>query len=260
MKYLITLLFTFALGVSAVAARPAVVVMQEIVEEQMMEAEYKGNIEQILKDLGADQTRENYLQIARVYVTHQLITSQGAVNGSTHKGDVPYYWNFIDPNPRYSITKDNKSLHSIPATTRAHCFAHQDRTPDIFLADFFSDEKYYHPDYGYFSTFGWCAEREMAYGVLLGAFNIPSRIIAPGAHSWSEVDIWVTIYGQKRVATLIVDNTFNRVTATYGGEAPSLMGETKLQVWYNQKKNANMHLMRRILVSDQRIEELKALL
>lgn len=240
-------------GIGTLAATPAAVVLQETVKKYELQEPYYSEIQNIMKTMGVDLTRENHTKIAQVYIPHQMIKGFSASDGSTYVGDVIYLWNFTTPNPRYQITKDGVPLHSISATTKAHCFAHQDRTPDIFLSDFFSDASYHHPDYGTFKTFGWCAEKEMAYGVLLGAFNIDTDIIAPGAHAYSEVVVDVTVYGQNRPLTIQVDNTFDKFYPMWAAELPEWhQPESRLQVWYNMQKEKNMDLMSRLSVSDSR--------
>ncbi len=81
-------------------------------------------------------------------------------------------------------------------------------------------EKFSHPAFGTFSSFGWCSEREMAFASLLSLMGYKSHVIAPGAHAWTEVEMTFHKKDGKDTTLLVsVDNTFDNVI--YSPNPPS---------------------------------------
>lgn len=205
-------------------------------------------------------------QNARLFFTveiiHRLLTSKTAANGSV--GDIisiPYYWHWVNPNPRYDIYQvdNNSRLITLP-TLRMYpkygSFADIDRTPYLFISDLFGDyPKYRSSLCDSFSTFGWCSEREMAFVTIMEMTGIRGKVIAEGNHSWSILKIPMSDNANKvRLFKVKVDNTFDQVSwneltkedlvrwDTYYGNVP-------LSGWYNaqahsQKENARLASVR----------------
>lgn len=202
-------------------------------------------------------TQENYQKLAKIIIVHQLFATDGPYNGSMLIGDIPYLSNFTDSNPRYNITKDGKLIKDI-TSKNGITLANIDRTPDIFLPDFFSSTKYSHPDYGEFSTFGWCSEREMSYAVVMKALGFSTYIEAPGAHAWTNVSVSFT--GKNSGAIIYqahVDNTFNDLYwETY---IPPVGYSTKLEAWYNKQVSRYDGILNNVWVAPGRKREIKSL-
>ncbi|HNY30259.1 MAG TPA: hypothetical protein PKO15_05165 [Fibrobacteria bacterium] len=147
---------------------------------------------------------------------HHLLTTTAPVDGQ--RGGVletVYFWHWISPNPRHRIRMLPDS--SLLTAHRPHprhpsyrTFADMDRTPDLFLSDLVSEEpRYNHPEFGTFTTFGWCSEREMAYALILRRMGYLAKIRFQGNHVWTEVLIQgATKDGSSGSGVLVVDNTF----------------------------------------------------
>ena len=150
---------------------------------------------------------------------HDLLTGNGATN--CIKGgflEIPYFWHWINPNPRHKILMlpDSIPLSSVnpPAEfARYKSHADIDRVPSIFLADLVTDRpRYYHRDCGAFYTFGWCSEREMSFCFILSGNDYRCKIKQEGIHTWSEVLIpFSNNNGEERMIVAMVDNTFNMI-------------------------------------------------
>jgi hypothetical protein len=117
-------------------------------------------------DLKDSLNRKTYYTIS---IMHQLFTTTGANDGS--RGEIlnmPYFWHYNTPNPRRDILVNGKK-------NIAYCTI--ERKPHNFLGDMVSqNEKFTHPEFGSFSSFGWCSEREMAFACLTGSCKLPWTI------------------------------------------------------------------------------------
>jgi hypothetical protein len=125
---------------------------------------------------------------------------------------MPYFWHYRTPNPRDEILVDGRINIE---------YTRIERKPYVFLKDMVAPgERFTHPDWGSFSSFGWCSEREMAFACLLSLMGYTAHVIAPGAHAWTEVEIELyTVQGEAKAVLVSIDNTFNRVT--YSLDPPS---------------------------------------
>lgn len=177
---------------------------------------------------------------------HLLFTSEGAADCS--KGfvlNIPYYWHWVDPNPRHSIKKLKTDVllneTAPPAKFGKYAsYADIDRTPVLFLTEMLSPEPLYYSECDTFSTFGWCSEREMAFVCLNNAIGNNGKVVTDGNHSWSE---FVTKFKTNQNDTLYVlttvDNTFNSIsnsTIEYDEYNEWLinLGDNKMAKWYNK--------------------------
>jgi hypothetical protein len=156
------------------------------------------------------------LNIRKYYtisIMHQLFTTTGAFDGS--RGEIlnmPYFWHYNNPNPRYDILVDGKKNRTYTTI---------ERKPHNFLGDMVSpNEKFSHPDFGRFSSFGWCSEREMAFACFLSLMGYDAHVIAPGNHAWTEIlATFKTTDNDTRTMQIIVDNTFCSIV--YDIQTPS---------------------------------------
>jgi hypothetical protein len=177
---------------------------------------------------------------------------------------IPYFWHWIDPNPRHRII-DNESgtllVDKSPPERYSLYKSHADidRTPYIYLKDLVSEKPgYRHPDCSEFYTFGWCSEREMAYSLLIGLYGFKSKIVQKGIHVTSNV--WVTFTtrsGKKATLMAIVDNTYDvlvwkKVKRIAFDSWYKDMGTIKMVKWYNKKARSEEE---RELVKDIRVGE-----
>jgi len=78
-------------------------------------------------------------------ILHKLFTSKNASNGSHGEIlNIPYFWHWINPNPRYEITllSTNQKLNTIKspaAFSKYKSYADIDRTPYLFLSELLSE-------------------------------------------------------------------------------------------------------------------------
>jgi hypothetical protein len=197
----------------------------------------------------------NFLEIK---LLHDLLTAQGAVNGNTGNIlNIPYFWHWINPNPRHSIhsLKSKKALNTIkpPAGYGKYAtHADIDRTPGLFWSELFSSETlYYHELCDTFNTFGWCSEREMAYVCMMEILGHSGEIIVSGNHSWSEIESeFVKADHQKKKIKLSVDNTFNGFAWNQAIGNKTMGPTTK---WYNEKASSETEKtkVKSVIVSPQ---------
>ena len=202
----------------------------------------------------ADDT--NRPSFFRIYFLHDLLTTSNASNCA--RGGllrIPYFWHWVEPNPRHDILAlpDSVPLTSIPAQPpyqRYASFADIDRVPALYLGDLVTEAPgYHHPNCGSFFTFGWCSEREMAYTALMTSWGFPSKIWQSGIHTFSVV--WcefTTITGATKVMAAEVDNTFDSISWV---EVPGTMpldrwleetGSGAQIDWYNNKARSRDQL------------------
>lgn len=153
-------------------------------------------------------------------ILHELFTAKTCSDGS--RGDIlnmPYLWHWTDPNPRHEIyfVENGKLLTSVRhprGFEKYSTYADIDRTPYVFLTDLLAPEpRYYSTACDTFSTFGWCSEREMAFVSLTTMMGFSANVIAPGNHSWSELNVKMDLKsGGTRNLQVTVDNTFDGFT------------------------------------------------
>lgn len=153
-------------------------------------------------------------------VLHKLFTAKTCSDGS--RGDIlniPYLWHWINPNPRHEIyfTENGKLLTSVRhprGFEKYSTYADIDRTPYVFLTDLLAPApRYYSAACDTFSTFGWCSEREMAFVSLTTMMGFSANVIAPGNHSWSELNVKMALKsGGTRNLQVTIDNTFDGFT------------------------------------------------
>jgi hypothetical protein len=200
----------------------------------------------------------NIQHFLEIKLIHDLLTAQGAVNGSTGNIlNIPYFWHWTKPNPRHSIhsLKHNKALNTIkpPAGYGKYAtHADIDRTPALFWTELFSSEPlYYQTDCDTFNTFGWCSEREMAYVCMMEILGHSGEIIVSGNHSWSEIESeFVKTDHQKKKIKLSVDNTFNGFAWNQAVGNKTQGPTTK---WYNEKASSETEKanVKSVMVSPQ---------
>jgi hypothetical protein len=197
---------------------------------------------------------------------HALFTGDGAGDGD--RGGllrIPYFWHWIDPNPRHGIrlVADDRPLVALPPPAPYTRYASQadiDRVPLLYLGDLVAERpRYRHPEYGTFETFGWCSEREMAFLALLLALGHEGKIVQDGIHVWTE--LWCELgaaSGQRVAVTVRVDNTFGRVRwqAVPGGTDRARwltqVGQGGQVAWYNRtaRSSAQLNGLRRLEVGE----------
>jgi len=166
-----------------------------------------------------EKDKDNQKSFCQVRFYHDLLTGNGA--SDCVKGgilEIPYFWHWIDPNPRHEILKlpDSTKLGSLKPPkefARYKSYADIDRAPSLFLTDLVSEiPGYYHPDCGEFYSFGWCSEREMSYCCIMSGYDYECKIKQEGIHTWSEV--WASFRTKDSVMIplySVVDNTFDYI-------------------------------------------------
>ena len=169
-------------------------------------------------ELGLDGADTDNRQVfGEVSFLHDLIT--GVAAEDCRRGGIlriPYFWHWVDPNPRHSIISPPDSLPLVGLTPptgfeRYKSHADVDRVPVLFFSDLVTDEpRYAHEDCGRFFTFGWCSEREMAFVSLMGCLGHEGKVRQSGIHSWSELWCEFTASDGRHVGVIArVDNTFD---------------------------------------------------
>ena len=210
--------------------------------------------------------------ICELLFYHLLFTSSDAID--CNKGgilEIPYFWHWCDPNPRYELVyiPESKKLNKVPPPkgyTKYKSYADIDRTPAIYLKNLFEEKPlFHHPVCGDMFTFGWCSEREMAFNSILKLIGYECKIKQEGIHVWSEIFIKLKKDKTKYENYVIkVDNTFN-------GFEINEMHETKEEwkrdfgsgtqvIWYNTKSHSakEIQMVKRIEISetaDKRIQK-----
>lgn len=138
-----------------------------------------------------------------ISILHQLFTCESCTDGSQGEIlNIPYFWHYCTPNPRHRIRVDGKQNIS---------YVNIERKPSVFLKDMVAlRERFSHPDFGTFSTFGWCSEREMAFALLLRLMGYDAHVIAPGSHAHTEIVLdLVAVGGYPKTFLVSIDNTFD---------------------------------------------------
>ncbi|MCF8307361.1 MAG: hypothetical protein K9I80_13090, partial [Ignavibacteriales bacterium] len=217
----------------------------------------------------SDISREELLKL---FFFHKLFTCSSCIDGNnTGIWQIPYFWHWVEPNPRYEIVllPDSLRLNEIKPSAEYNAyktFADIDRTALLFLNDLFSDDReYYHPLCGKFKTFGWCSEREMAFNIILKLYGYECKIVASGNHSWSEFYGNYKYSDDKAVRLVIeIDNTFDVFRIQKCPENFKLadwqkkQGTSDLAKWYNDKANDSdvLNKFNTFEISSDRITEL----
>lgn len=181
--------------------------------------------------------QENRNLFLKINFFHELLTTVSASNCA--RGGflrIPYFWHWVNPNPRHSIFSLPDSIplsrKSPPSGFKRYkSFADIDRVPSLFLGDLVSEDPgYFHPDCGKFYSFGWCSEREMAFTSLMTAMGERCKIIQSGIHT--KTVILCCFYleiGEPEYIEAIVDNTFESLLwRAAGKEAPDDCWENEI--------------------------------
>lgn len=208
----------------------------------------------------------NFQSFYTFQILHKLFTSRS--DSDCSKGqilDIPYFWHWIDPNPRFNIrfTSNGQLLKDTkpPAEFSSYrSFAEIDRTPFLFLSDLVSDSsKYYTINCDTFSTFGWCSEREMAFVALMSLLNFEGYVEYMGNHTCS-----VFLLPMKNISDSIsymrvtVDNTFDQLhfqplNTNDLNEFKSELPYLKTTNWYNKMAHSKTELnqIKNFIVSEK---------
>jgi len=162
----------------------------------------------------------NHELFLRISFLHDLLTTVNAsdcVRGGFLQ--IPYFWHWIEPNPRHEIISlpDSTALVKLEPASRYNRYATRadiDRVPSLFFADLRTEEPgYYHPDCGLFYTFGWCSEREMAFTALATAWGLTGKITQSGIHTHSSVCCEFRLKGGSTGRLVAdVDNTYDTIS------------------------------------------------
>ncbi|MDR0874500.1 MAG: hypothetical protein LBN27_13720 [Prevotellaceae bacterium] len=204
-------------------------------------------------------------------ILHDLFTCSSASNGSRGEIlDIPYFWHWVTPNPRYEIyfTATGQLLNRTRPPqefSKYGSFADIDRTPYLFLSDLLTENpQYYSVSCDTFSTFGWCSEREMAFSALVKLLNYDSKVVASGNHSWSEVILKMRDKnGNLKNYKVHIDNTFdnvsfNAITQSEIDVWKQNSGNSDIERWYNKKTISDASKIEQHIVNQtamQRIEK-----
>ncbi len=135
----------------------------------------------------------NKEEISKLFFLHNLFTTNSPTDCSTSGIlKIPYFW---DDTRRYiEGNEENKR-----------------RTPRRFLSDLVSNSpKYSHNNCGKFYTFGWCAEREMAFVALLRNMGFKADVVAANGHAWTQVYINIYVNDDESGKFIKIDNTYNK--------------------------------------------------
>lgn len=177
---------------------------------------------------------------------HALLTTQDAVD--CRIGGIlatTYLWHWTTPNPRHALRRlpDSALLSRLPPPPgygKYKSWADVDRLPALYLGDLFTyPARYWHPVCGTLWTFGWCSEREMAFGALMAARGIRFKIKQEGIHVWTEIllDLRGPV-GKLRPSVVALDHTFDTVEGwRLNGSAAAWAadyGDGAQVAWYNK--------------------------
>jgi hypothetical protein len=174
----------------------------------------------LCKSLGVSDTdAANRDALLPLLFQHSLLTSTDAVDCRRGGGlGTVYLWHWIAPNPRHALRRlpDSTLLTKLPPPpgfAKYRSWADVDRLPSLYLGDLAAERaRYAHPVCGEIRTFGWCSEREMAFGALLRAQGIKGKIKQGGIHVWSEALFQlIGTDGKPRTGVIAFDNTFDTV-------------------------------------------------
>jgi len=227
-------------------------------------------------ELGLDSADTANRQIfGEVSFLHDLITGAAAEN-CRRRGilQIPYFWHWVDPNPRHSIVSlpDSVPLVRVPPPSgfeRYQSHADVDRVPALFFSNLVTDEpRYAHEDCGQFFTFGWCSEREMAFVSLMGCLGYQGKVCQSGIHSWSE--LWCEFAESEGKSVGVIaraDNTFDSLEwlpAPSGISMEEWLADTGQGAdagWYNRtaRSERQRRALEEIEVSDIAAERIRNL-
>jgi len=256
-RLFVTMFLLFSFPVQASASIPDF--LDELFDEMMVEysAYRRPEFEALFSAHGLDSSNQgNKGDFFRIYFLHDLLTTDNASNCA--RGGflrIPYFWHWVEPNPRHSIISlpDSVPLTSVrtrPPYGNYASVADIDRLPALFLGDLVAEEPgFYHPDCGSFFTFGWCSEREMSYTALMTSWGLKSKIWQSGIHTYSVV--WCefkTTSGSTKTLAAEVDNTFGSITWREVPDSKSLnqwleeTGNGAQIDWYNNQARSQEQL------------------
>jgi hypothetical protein len=190
--------------------------------ESAAEARLGPRYRALCKSLSVPDTLEaNRKALLPLLFLHGLLTTSDAVD--CRRGGAfgtAYMWHWVSPNPRHALRRlpDSTLLTGLPPPPgfgKYKSWADVDRLPSLYLGDLATEHaRYLHPVCGELQAFGWCSEREMAFGALLAVQGIKGKIKQEGIHVWTEVlfDL-IGSDGNPRPSVVAFDNTFDSVEA-----------------------------------------------
>ncbi len=165
----------------------------------------------------ADEGNRRTFHVVRFM--HELLTGNGCADGQRGGWlQIPYFWHWIEPNPRHEILALPDSVLLARMTPpapyqRYRTRADIDRVPALYLCDLVSAQpRYAHLRYGSFYSFGWCSEREMAFVVLMRALGYEGKVWQSHIHTCSK--LWCPMRhreGRTIILEAKVDNTFDQI-------------------------------------------------
>ncbi|UCH84314.1 MAG: hypothetical protein JSW50_01095 [Candidatus Latescibacterota bacterium] len=211
----------------------------------------------------------------KVHFFHDLLTTVSASDCA--RGGflrIPYFWHWVEPNPRHAIISlpDSVLLSTLSPQApydRYATVADIDRVPSLFLGDLVADAPgYSHPKCGSFYSFGWCSEREMAFIAIMNAWGYNGKIWQTGIHTYSVV--WCefkTSGGAVRNFAAQVDNTFDSIDWQPIPESTQLsqwlgaIGAGTQAAWYNTtaRSTGQLEALQNIPVNDHARTRLRQL-
>lgn len=225
---------------------------------------------QTLTAHGIPSSEENCEKIRSLLFLHHLFTSGADVTGN-YGGilQIPYFWHWCKDNPRHNIIyrPTNENLTEVPAPVGFEKYksrADIDRTPAVYLQDLFVDTAlYYHSFVGNMFTFGWCSEREMAFGQMVRPKGYKMKVYQNSSHVWSEILLpFIDSSGVEINCILRVDNTFDYFDMVEVEESEELwyqdLGDGSMKAWYNKLANSEEEALKieKMVISSARFEEM----
>lgn len=215
-------------------------------------------------------TDANREQIRSLLFLHHLFTSGSDMNGN-YGGilQIPYFWHWCSNNPRHDIRymPAETTLTAIEPPKgfeKYKSLADVDRTPYLYLSDLAGDyEKYYHNLVGEMFTFGWCSEREMAFGQLLTQKGYTMKVYQNSSHVWSEVLVhFDSGDGKKSPRVIRIDNTFDYFDMVEFESTSEKwladIGEGSMKKWYNKMATDTVEMQKiaSLSISNRRFKEM----
>jgi len=204
-------------------------------------------------DIDDPANAEVHLQLAFLHDLLTCVSADDCARGGIL--EIPYFWHWIEPNPRHAIVAlpDSTLLADHRPAAPYDRYASRadiDRVPALYLTDLVSEQpRYHHPECETFFTFGWCSEREMAFVALATALGFSAKIVQFGIHTHTEV--WVPLRrvdGTTMDFAVRIDNTFDTITwlpLPAGKARPQWLGEEGEGArvhWYNQQARSPRQL------------------
>lgn len=225
-----------------------------------------------LKAHDLPDTEENREQIRSLLFLHHLFTSGADMNGN-YGGilQIPYFWHWCSNNPRHDIRfmPAETTLTAIKPPQgfeKYKSLADVDRTPYLYLSDLAEDyEKYYHNLVGEMFTFGWCSEREMAFGQILTQRGYTMKVYQNSSHVWSEVLVpFYTNEEKQSLRVIRIDNTFDYFDMveleSTSAEWLADIGEGSMKKWYNKMATDKTETKKiaTLMISARRFDEMNS--